>query len=63
MPAKHQKPDDQDSPWKEALDQFLADFLALFFPHIHEAIDWERGYESMEKELQQIARGAKLGRQ
>ena len=53
---------DLDNPWKEALEQFLADLLALFFPHIHQAIDWQRGYESLDKEFQQIVRDARLGR-
>ncbi len=35
---------DYDSPWKEALAQFLPDALALFFPAIHAQIDWDRGY-------------------
>jgi hypothetical protein len=40
----------------------LAPFLAFFFPTIHEGIDWPRGYQSLDKELQQIIRGARVGR-
>ena len=47
---------DFDSPWKEALERFLPAFLAFFFPEIHAAVNWGRGYESLDKELQQIAR-------
>jgi len=36
----HEHPDDFDSPWKEALEQALPDFLALFFPEAHAGIDW-----------------------
>jgi hypothetical protein len=55
---------DLDSPWKEALQHFLAPCLALLFPSVHEAIDWQRGYESLDKELQQIVRAARVrGRQ
>ncbi len=50
---------DFDSPWKEALDYFLPAFLAFFFPRIHAAIDWPKGYEALDKELHQIARGAR----
>jgi len=50
-----------DSPWKEALDRFLPLFLAFFFPEVHAAIDWSRGYESLDKELQQVARAGELG--
>ncbi len=29
-----------DSPWKEALDEFLRQFLLFFFPDIERLIDW-----------------------
>jgi hypothetical protein len=48
--------------WKEALDYFLDRFLAFFFPLIHTAIDWGRGYEALDKEFQQIVREAVAGR-
>jgi hypothetical protein len=54
---------DYDSPWKEALDHYFERCLALFFPHIHAEIDWARGYETLDKELQPIVRRAKHGRQ
>jgi hypothetical protein len=57
-----QQPDDLDSPWKEALELFLAPFLEFFFPRVHEGIDWKRGYVSLDKELQQIVRDARVGR-
>src|SRR5947207_2860166 len=53
---------DYDSPWKEALDQFFEAFLGFFFPQAHADIDWSRGYESLDKELQQIVREAEHGR-
>ncbi len=53
---------DYDSPWKEALAQFLPDALALFFPAIHAQIDWDRGYILHDKELQQVTHDADLGR-
>jgi hypothetical protein len=53
---------DYDSPWKEALDFFFEPFLKLFFPAAHADIDWSRGCESLEKELQQIAPEAEIGR-
>jgi len=54
---------DFDSPWKEALEEYLEDFFALFFPAIHAAIDWARGVTFLDKELQQVARDADVGRQ
>jgi hypothetical protein len=53
---------DYDSPWKEALDRFFEAFLALLFPEVHEQIDWSRGYEPLDKELQQVVREAEVGR-
>ncbi len=53
---------DFDSPWKEAIERFLEQFLAFFFPHVVAAIDWSRGYQSLDKELNQIVRNAKIGK-
>ncbi len=56
------EPADFDSSWKDILDVFLHWFMLLFFPKIHEDIDWSRGYESLEKELQKIANEATVGK-
>jgi hypothetical protein len=53
---------DYDSPWKEALDVYFRAFLAFFFPRIHRDIDWSRGFESLDKEFQQIAPQSAQGR-
>ena len=53
---------DFDSPWKEATEFYFEDVLRLLFPEVHAAIDWSRGYEFLDKELQQIVRDAELGR-
>jgi hypothetical protein len=53
---------DSDSPWKEALDRYFEQCMAFFFPDIHADIDWTRGYEMLDKELQPIVRLAKHGR-
>ncbi len=53
---------DYDSPWKDALDFFFEAFLELFFPEAHADIDWSRECESLDKELQQIAPEAEIGR-
>ena len=54
--------DDYDSPWKEALERYFPEFLALLYPKIHAEIDWTRGPEFLDKELQQVVRDAELGR-
>lgn len=53
---------DYDSPWKNALDRYFKEFLAFFFPAAHEGIDWGRGCEPWDKELQKAVRDAKSGR-
>ena len=53
---------DYDSPWKEMLEQYFQEFMAFFFPEIAADIEWEAGYEFLDKELQQVVRDAELGR-
>jgi len=45
-----------DSVWKEVLDAYLEEFMGFFFPHIHRDIDWSRGYECLDQELEPILR-------
>ena len=54
--------DDFDTPWKEVLERYFFEFMAFFFPHAYEEIDLSRGYRFLDKELQQVARDAELGR-
>jgi len=44
----------QDSSWRRILDKLLPQFLAFFFPEIHRAIDFAKGFEFLDKELQKI---------
>jgi hypothetical protein len=53
---------DDDSPWKEALERFFPEFLALLFPAVHAEIDWSKGVQFLDKEFQQIVREAKTTR-
>lgn len=53
---------DYDSPWKEALERYFESFCEFYFPVVHAGIAWERGYEFLDKELQQVVRDAELGR-
>lgn len=62
MPKHAPRPDAYDSPWKQALHVFLRAFLEFYFADVSAEIDWSRGYESLDKELQRIARRAKIGR-
>jgi hypothetical protein len=54
---------DFDGPWKEVLDLYLEDAIALFFADAHRDIDWSRGYEGLETELQQVAPEGERGAQ
>lgn len=60
MPSKRA---DYDSPWKEVLERYFEPFMAFFFPQAHSEIDWSRGHEFLDKELQQVVREAEVGRQ
>src|SRR5882724_2693891 len=60
--ARRTRTDDFDSPWKDALQRYLRQFLEFFFPAIAADIDWQRGYEGLDKEFQQIVRRAKVGK-
>jgi hypothetical protein len=62
MAQRTRNRDDFDSPWKDALQRYLQQFLAFFFPAIDADIDWSRGYEALDKEFQQIVRRAKVGK-
>jgi hypothetical protein len=52
---------DFDNPWKDVLEHFFRHFLAFFFPEAYASIDWNRNYESLDKELQQIVSESELG--
>lgn len=55
-------PNDFDSPWKEILEAYFQECIAFFFPDVHHDIDWSKGYEFLDKELQQIVREAEVGK-
>jgi hypothetical protein len=44
----------QDSSWRKILDKLLPDFLAFYFRAIYQAIDFDKGFEFLDKELQKI---------
>ena len=51
-----------DTPWKDILQEYFADFMQFFFPQAHEEIEWTLTPEFLDKELQQVVRDAELGR-
>ena len=53
---------DNDSPWKELLEQELPLALAFFLPEVHADIDWNRDYESLDQELRKLDPGGAVGK-
>lgn len=53
---------DYDSPWKDLLDRYFEAFIEFFFAEAHVQIDWARGFEFLDKELQKITADAAIGR-
>lgn len=53
---------EKDNAWKDVLNQFFREFMEFFFAHIAADIDWQRGYEFLDKELEQITRDHRIGR-
>ena len=53
---------DFDNPWKASLAKYFEAFMAFFFPDAHADVDWGRGYELLDKELQAVTRDAEIGR-
>ncbi len=62
LPISPSPQPDYDSPWKEVIEQFFPQFILFFFPHIHTAIEWTKGYAFLDKEFQQITRDAQTGK-
>jgi predicted transposase YdaD len=52
----------QDSLWKELIDQYLEKFLAFFFAVVHQDIDWSKGYEILDNELAEITQDSEIGK-
>lgn len=48
------KKHDFDSAWKSILEAFQTEIVELLFPEIFSNVAWERGTESLDKELQEI---------
>jgi hypothetical protein len=51
-----------DSPWKDILDAYLPQFIEFFFPELYPLIDWSKGYDMLDKELQAIINNKKMGK-
>jgi hypothetical protein len=50
-----------DGPWKEVIDWYFPELLLFYFPATHALVDWARGHEFLDQELQQIHPEAEAG--
>ena len=48
-----------DETWKDAIGNYLPDFLKFFYPNIYQRIDWEKTPISLDKELEKITASSK----
>ncbi len=53
--------DEFDVPWKDILEAYFPEFLAFFLPVAYAGIDWQRGFEFLDKELSRITRESLIG--
>jgi len=53
---------DFDSPWKEAITLYFQPFMQLFFPEVHDWIDWGLPYEFLDAELQKLTSDSSMGK-
>ena len=44
----------KDEKWKSLISKFLKDFLSFFMPELNEQIDFDKGYEFLDGELNRI---------
>jgi hypothetical protein len=56
------KRNNEDSVWKEAVETYFEEFINFFFKDIAEDIDFDKGYEFLDKELEKITKDAEIGK-
>lgn len=60
MPENH--PAELDSPWKHVLKHFFQFFMEFCLSELAVPIDWSKGYETLDKELQKIVPASQTGK-
>ena len=53
---------DYDNSWKQASELYFEQFILLCFADIYPLIDWRRGFQVLEQELQQIVGETESGK-
>ncbi len=61
MEAMESTNDRYDSPWKEAIENYLPEFMAFYFPDAYAIIDWSKEHIFLDKELRAVVQDAELG--
>src|SRR5438552_3479946 len=54
-------PTNSDSAWKDILDAYFQEFMELFYSDLSKEINWNLGYEVLDKELHAITTDALIG--
>ena len=57
-----QEKDEQDSPWKQILNQYLQEAVEFFFPDVAAIVDWSKAPVFLDKEFSQISPDSKRGK-
>ena len=50
-----------DPPWKNILHRYFKSFMAYCYPRYYAAIDWDKGYVMLDKELSKLMLEATAG--
>jgi hypothetical protein len=53
---------DYDTPWKNILDIYFQPFMEICHPEAAKAIDWSKGYEPLDKELNSVIKESETGK-
>lgn len=51
-----------DAAWKTIIDPYFPQLIEFFYPQLHEKIDWPKGYQFLDRELDAIMRQAHVGK-
>jgi hypothetical protein len=56
------RPDDYDSPWKDAIEQYFPEFMEFYFPAAYAEIDWTQEHVFLDQELRAVVQDGELGK-
>ena len=50
-----------DEAWKKVLERFFPQFLRFFVPELYEAVDFQKPFDFLDKEMEQISQQSLKG--